>query len=261
MSDREQLLALYGACFPEDGPEFWQWIFDRVWQSENTLSVRADGRIVSSLQMIPCTLRLGEVRFAAHYIYAAATLPQWQGRGLMEGLLEEAARDGARRGQDFSVLITQEDSLLDYYARFGYAPRLLLGLGVPEADTGTGRLRRATSADIPGLDGLYEQMAHGLLHGVRSREDWRLQLELFGKGAWVLEREGGLAAYAFADERGVLEAVGPESGQLAARLQPGKAWRTLPGENARPMGSIKPLNERARAVMEQNRCFLNLMFN
>lgn len=261
MNDREQLLALYGACFPEDEPGFWQWIFDRVWQPENTLYVREGGRIVSSLQMIPCELRLGEERFAAHYIYAAATLPRYQGRGLMAGLLEEAAQEGVRRGQAYSVLITQEDSLLDYYARFGYAPRLMLGMGEPEGDTGVGSVRTAGPEDIPALDGLYEQAACGLLHGARSADDWRLQLELFGPGAQVLERRGRVTAYAFADERGILEAAGPEAGWLAARLQPGKPWRTLPGENARPMGSIKPLNERARAVMEQNRCFLNLMFN
>lgn len=261
MTDREQLLALYGVCFPEDGPDFWSWIFDRIWQPGNTLCVREGGRIVSSLQMLPCELRLGEKCFAAHYIYAAATMPQWQGRGLMAGLLARAAEEGRARGQDFSVLITQEDSLLDYYARFGYAPRLELGLGQPEADGGTGRVRVAGPEDIPALNALYEQAAERLLHGARDEHHWRLQLELFGEGARVLEGEDGPSAYAFADERGILEAVGPSAGALAARLQPGKPWRTLPGAEARPMGSIKPLNDRAQAALEQNRCFLNLMFN
>ena len=119
MTDREQLLALYGACFPEDDPQFWNWVFDKLYREENTLTVRENGTIVASLQMIPCEMQLEERWFSAHYIYAAATLPTWQGKGLMARLLAKAEEEGRRRGQAFSVLITQEDSLLDYYARFG----------------------------------------------------------------------------------------------------------------------------------------------
>ena len=75
MTDREQLLALYGACFPEDDPHFWNWVFDNLYREENTLTVRENGTIVASLQMIPCEMQLEERRFSAHYIYAAATLP------------------------------------------------------------------------------------------------------------------------------------------------------------------------------------------
>ena len=120
MTDREQLLALYRACFPEDEPSFWEWVFDRLYCPGNTLNLREEGRIVASLQMLPCALSLNGQTFSAHYIYAASTLPEWQGRGLMARLLEQAAEEGRKKGHDFSILITQEDSLLDYYARFGY---------------------------------------------------------------------------------------------------------------------------------------------
>ena len=60
---------------------------------------------------------------------------------------------------------------------------------------------------------------------------------------------------------GVIEAVGPEAGLLAAQVTPGKPWRTIPSQTGRPMGSIKPLAEEYREVMEQNPCFLNLMYN
>ena len=39
MTDREQLLELYGACFPEDDPQFWNWVFDKLYREENTLTV------------------------------------------------------------------------------------------------------------------------------------------------------------------------------------------------------------------------------
>ena len=261
MTDREQLLDLYQACFPEDAPAFWEWVFERLYCPGNTLNLREGDRIVSSLQMLPCSLRLKEQTFSAHYIYAASTLPEWQGRGLMARLLEQAAEEGRKRGHDFSVLITQEDSLLDYYARFGYQPRCLLGMGNAVNTVADGVIRTACPSDIPALNALYEQAAAGLLHGDRDANHWTLQLELFGKGGQVLEQDGRITAYAFADERGILEAVGPHAAALAAHIQPGKPWRTVPTEHARPMGSVKPLNEKARALMEQNRCFLNLMYN
>ena len=263
MTDREQLLALYQACFPEDEPAFWSWIFDHLYQPENTLNIRENGRIIASLQMLPCKMQFQEQLLDAHYIYAASTLPEWQGRGLMGRLLAQAAEEGIRRAQNFSVLITQEDSLLDYYARFGYEGRFCIASMPPQAAVlgGAHSVRAAKPIDILTMNALYEQAAKGMLHGQRDDDHWRLQLELFGEGAQVLERNGQIAAYAFADERGVIEAVGPEAGLLAAHLTPGQTWRTLPQEQGRPMGSIKPLNEKSREIMEQNPCFLNLMYN
>ena len=261
MTDREQLLALYRACFPEDDTQFWNWVFDNLYAPENTLNVWENGIIIASLQMIPCNMRLKDRLFAAHYIYAASTLPEKQGKGLMAGLLARAAEEGRKRGHDFSVLITQEDSLLEYYARFGYRPACCIGMGEPQPVSDLGDVRMAAPSDLPALTALYEAAAEGFLHGLRDETYWKLQLDLFGRGALVLEREGQIMAYAFVDERGIIESAGPEAGALAAHIQPGKPWRTLPAKNSIPMGSIKPLNENAEQIVEQNPCFLNLMYN
>lgn len=261
MTEQEQLLTLYSACFPEDPPAFWEWIFSKVYRPENTLNVWEEGTIIASLQMIPCALRYGDAVFAAHYIYAASTLPERQGRGLMAGLLARAAEEGRSRGHAFSVLITQEDSLLAYYARFGYKPAFCIGTGVPEAAASKGIVRVASADDIPVLNTLYEAAAAGFLHGHRDARHWTLQLELFGTGTKVLERNGAVVAYAFADERGILEAVGPEAAALAAEIQPDRPFRTVPDADRRPMGSVRPLNDDAEKIVEQNPCFLNLMYN
>lgn len=261
--EEERLLEIYQACFPEDGEAFWRWIFDRVYRPENTLVFRENGQITASLQMIPCQMRLGDRVLDAHYIYAASTVPERQGRGLMGRLLELAAEEGRRREQAYSVLITQEDSLQAYYARFGYRPRLLARFEQPQTGApDTARLcRRAEERDIPALNELYEQAAAGMLHGVRDAAHWRMQLELFGAGAQVLERDGLVAAYAFSNERGVMEAAGPEAAALAAYAAPGEIWRTLPGPQDHPIGCIRPLNQWAGQLMEQTVCFLNLMYN
>lgn len=258
--EEEALKALYAACFPQDEASFWDWLLDRVCRPEDILVIRREGRVVSSLQMQPCGLALEGRTLSAHYIYAAATLPEWQGRGLMGGLLEQAAREGRRRGQLFSVLITQEDSLLDYYARFGYQSRLLAGFGPAQpAEKGGGQARLAGESDLPALNALYEEAVRGRLYGLRPPEHWKNQLDLFGRGAWVWQRDGAVTGYAFADERGILEAAGPDAGPLAAWLTPGKPWRTIGGE--RPIGCIRPLTGQAQDLLAGKAGYLNLMYN
>ncbi len=263
MTDREQLLHLYRQCFPQDEISFWEWIFENVYRPENTLVTRENGKIVASLQMIPCKMKLNDGLFDAHYIYAASTLPEAQGRGLMGNLLAQAADEGRRRGQAFSVLITQEDSLLDYYARFGYQSRFLVSdcpaLSCEQKHTCSHRA--AVPADIPALCAIYDRETTHLLCGYRDERFWLQQLELFGSGAQVAERDGHVTAYIFTDERGVLEAAGEDAALLAGAVAPGKTWRTFPGKDAHPMGSIRPLTEESRQIMEQNPCFLNLMYN
>ena len=97
--------------------------------------------------------------------------------------------------------------------------------------------------------------------GHRDEHFWQQLLELFGTGAQVAERDGRITAYAFADERGVMEAAGEDAALLSGAVAPGKVWRTFPGESAHPMGSIRPLTEEFRQIMEQNTGFLNLMYN
>lgn len=261
--DEEQLIALYRQCFP-DGEDFWRWLLSNgSYLPENTLTLRANGEIISSLQMMPAALALHGTEYAAHYIYAAATLPRWQGRGLMGRLLEYAAREGLRRKQQFSVLIVEEPGLLDYYARFGYRPQI-----VWQYDPADGALlpgehwRRITPGNIPAVNDLYEKTADGLLHGVRETLHWQRQLELYGDGAVLLEDASGVKAYCFADENGVTEAIGTGAARLCAQIAPGKTFRTIPtGGDILPGGSIRPLTREAEALLGQRPVYLNLMYN
>ena len=161
------------------------------------------------------------------------------------------------------MLITQEDSLLDYYARFGYQSRFLVSEMPPmeACENRKSTVRMVVPSDLPALCAIYDCETRPLLCGQRDEQFWLQQLELFGTGAQVAERDGRITAYAFADERGVLEAAGEDAAFLVAAVAPGKYWRTFPGESAHPMGSIRPLTEEFRGIMEQNPCYLNLMYN
>lgn len=264
--DEAQLISLYRQCFP-DGEAFWRWLLSQEpYRPENTLTLRENGKIVSSLQMMPVTLRLHEESYASHYIYAASTLPQFQGRGLMGQLLECAAREGLRRKQQFSVLIVEEPGLLDYYARFGYRPQIVWQYESAPASSSPllpgEHLRKIQQEDIPALHALYEAAAEKLLHGVRDNAHWERQLELYGEGALLLENAEGVKAYCFADENGITEANGEGAARLAAQIAPGKAFRTVPEQGQiLPGGSIRPLTQAADALLKQQMVYLNLMYN
>lgn len=263
-SDAAALKELYRVCFPEDEPAFWEWIFANPYRADHTLVLRNEGRVISSLQMIPCDMRLDERSFAAHYIYAAATLPAYRGAGLMAALLSEAAAIGRARGQEFSVLITQEDSLLEFYGRFGYLPALCCDRKrAADGDLLPGEtVRRVEERDIPALNSLYEETCKDLLHGVRTPAHWRQQRELFPRGACLLEHGGRIAAYCFFDERGCIEAAGEGAERLVGRLLgPQAVIQSPPCGSAFPMGCIRPLGPTGATVLRDRQGYLNLMYN
>ncbi len=262
--DEPQLLALYLRCFP-DGPAFWQWFFEKgPYRPGDTLVWREGEQIVSSLQMLPVTLAQGKARSAAHYIYAASTLPEHRGRGRMGRLLAAAAEEGLRRGQQYSVLIVEEPSLLDYYARFGYLPQIRwkLQTASPAGLLPGERSRPMRREDLPAADRLYEQAAGQLLSGVRPPEHWEKQLELYSNGAVVLEENNAVKAYCFADGAVVSEAVGEGACRLAAQIAPGcKRYPTPAPETDLAAGSIRPLTEQAAGLLGDRPVYLNLMYN
>ena len=109
--------------------------FRSCWRPENGLVLLADGKPAAALYLLPCRILLPSGPVQAHYLYAAATLPQYRGRGYMGYLLEAAARYGQRRGDAASVLLPGEPSLYEYYHRFGYRTVFGVREWQPEPDT------------------------------------------------------------------------------------------------------------------------------
>lgn len=79
----------------------------------------ADGRAVSALYLLPVTLESKK----GFYLYAAATLPDHRGNGIMGRLINEALTY-AKSVADFVYLCPAEQSLYDYYRRFGFSQTL-----------------------------------------------------------------------------------------------------------------------------------------
>ena len=80
----------------------------------------AQNKPVSMLSMIPVCLSTGKQKLPGHYIYAAATLPEYEGQGIMTGLLEFCCKRAAVAGDAFSCLVPASDSLFRFYEKRGY---------------------------------------------------------------------------------------------------------------------------------------------
>ena len=78
--------------------------FRMVYRPQNCLVYLFHGKVASAVHLLPCSVQLGGGRTAqAHYIYAAATFPEYRGKGLMASLLAYAALYGAAHGQTYSL--------------------------------------------------------------------------------------------------------------------------------------------------------------
>lgn len=117
-------------CKTEDLKTLWETVFGDTRQVTDAFFENAffpdgcfyesvDGKAVSALYLLPVTL--GDEK--GFYLYAAATLPEHRGRGLMGRLIKEALAY-AKAKADFVYLCPAEFSLYDYYRRFGFSKTL-----------------------------------------------------------------------------------------------------------------------------------------
>lgn len=76
---------------------------------------KADGKTVSMLFALPCELFDGEKREEAVYIYAAATLASYRGKGFMTELIDSLKSEGKTL-----FLVPADDGLIPFYKRCGF---------------------------------------------------------------------------------------------------------------------------------------------
>ena len=119
--DIGELTDLWQTCFGDDDDYIGAFMRSRF-VPEHTLIGREDGKICSALYLLDGKVRIAGEAFDAAYLYAACTHPDFRSRGYMGELLcsaESLCRDS---GLDYICLVPAEDSLFDYYSRFGYRP-------------------------------------------------------------------------------------------------------------------------------------------
>lgn len=117
--DIGELTVLWQICFGDDDEYVGAFMRDRF-VPEHTLVGREGGRICSALYLLRGKVRIAGEAFDAAYLYAACTHPDFRSRGYMGELLRSAEKLCRDSGLDYICLVPAEDSLFDYYSRFGY---------------------------------------------------------------------------------------------------------------------------------------------
>ncbi len=117
--DKAELVSVWKKCFG-DSPRYIHYFFNNLFDPKNCLVYREEGKIVSMLQMLPGWISQAGEMVQSHYIYGAATLPEYRSRGIMGELLQASFEVGQARGDIYSFLLPANRNLYRFYGKFGY---------------------------------------------------------------------------------------------------------------------------------------------
>ena len=120
-NQKQEIINIWKTSFPDDTPEFVEMYFAQKYKEENTLIYMVENKVVSCLQMLPYEITFYNHICKMSYICGAATLPDYQNKGIMGKLLSKSFLEMKNRGDIFTVLIPQELWLIEYYQKYGYA--------------------------------------------------------------------------------------------------------------------------------------------
>lgn len=87
-----------------------------IHREENLLTHSEQGRVASMLNIVEIDTDFGPTA----YLYAIATAAEWRGRGFAGGLIREAIDISRAREYKAVMLIPSNESLVEYYKRFGF---------------------------------------------------------------------------------------------------------------------------------------------
>lgn len=265
--EQARLQQLFNLCFPGE-EDFGAWFFSTIYAPEKTMVYEQDGTVIAMVHLLERTVHDGQQAYRASYIYAVATDPKEQGKGIMRQLLQAVFAQNHADGIDCSILITQNDSLFDYYSRFGYQTQFLAAQEQVAAKDSQISITQVADAMLGECNALYEASCKGLLHAVRTVQHWQEILQVYRPISCVtLDEHGTVKAYAFGFFEGdcavITEAMGENIAQLVAQIahNNGKTYGrylSLPtGERMKPIGMVKPICR----SFPQDIAYINLLYN
>lgn len=114
------LKEIWHACFDDDETYVNSYYLSSKQLARHLVYCMPESKIVAMLDILPVKIKIGERICSATYIYAVATLPEFQGRGIMHTLLSEACRILKKEGNSFALLIPQTEPLIDFYKKQGF---------------------------------------------------------------------------------------------------------------------------------------------
>lgn len=107
-----QCRRIYREAFGDDG-EFEDRLFSLC--GEYCRTVTCGEETAAMLFALPCEIVAADNRFAAYYLYAAATKKKYRGRGYMSRLIRNLIKEGKP-----IFLKPENDRLIGFYERLGF---------------------------------------------------------------------------------------------------------------------------------------------
>ena len=150
---RPQILEMWRVCFGDSQPYF-DIYFREKYSDENTLAYFEDDKVVASLQLLYYYFTFCGVEIPIAYISGACTLPEARKKGYMEALLKRTFQELAKKNIPLSLLVPEEDWLLAFYGKYGYAQTF---------DAGT---------DLPSLEELMKRHSDNLPAAYKEFDSW-----------------------------------------------------------------------------------------
>ncbi len=119
-NDVGRLKYIWKQCFG-DSDAFIDFYFQEFYQPHQTMILQAGDEIAAMLTMIPVTIHLQpSTAVPCVMLYAIATDPAYQGKGLARELIDYSNDYAAKTGKDFSVLVPASGSLFSFYEKLAY---------------------------------------------------------------------------------------------------------------------------------------------
>jgi predicted acetyltransferase len=175
---------------------------DPAFDPADILAAVDDGRIASTVRVIPRKVYLGGRAIAMGGIGDVGTRPEYRRRGLSGKLLTMAIARMLEKDMPLSVLFT---GVNEHYARYGWVTLTTrhITADIPDAPLPNGvTARRVTPGDFAALRGLYDLYAPRL-GGAIVRDDalyWDRWVRGKLRNAYALEADGRVQAYAAYDK-------------------------------------------------------------
>ena len=116
--DKDALLALWRACF-DDGGSFQYWFFHERFLPAYCMVEQRDGQIVGAMHGIPLEITVRGSILPCIVIGGVATMPAYQGQGVMRAVFSAYMREMRARG---FVWIAHRPQHLPTFFRFGHYP-------------------------------------------------------------------------------------------------------------------------------------------
>ncbi len=117
---QHQILEMWRVCFGDSQPYFDIYFRER-YKNENTLAYFDGGKAVASLQLLHYNFTYCDTEIPIAYISGACTLPEARKKGYMAALLKRAFHELEERNTPLSLLVPEEEWLLNFYDKYGYA--------------------------------------------------------------------------------------------------------------------------------------------